>query len=186
MYPHMPRDGGFGLTPHGDRLGGFGNGTFNTPPLVEAAATGPFFHNNAFHTIEDAVNFYNSETFNNSPSGSRVRIELTPTQVLAVAAFLRVINAQEHIRSAIEKAKIAQQARGVGQEERALRIARAEIGHATRVLEAGKLHAAAIVHLKLASELLATASLVPAGPARATLINRAVNQQDVARRHLVE
>ena len=148
VYPNMPRDGGFGLTPNGDRLGGFGNGTFNTPPLIEAAATGPFFHNNAVHTIEDAVNFYNSETFNNSPSGSRVRIELTPTQVLAVAAFLRVINAQEKIRSAIEKAKMAQQARGVRQEERALSISRAEIGHAIRVLEAGKLHAAAVMHLK--------------------------------------
>ena len=58
-----------------------------------------------------------------------------------MAAFLRVINAQEHIRSALGKAKIAKQAGGAGQEERALSILRAEIGHATRVLEAGKLHA---------------------------------------------
>jgi hypothetical protein len=186
VYPNMPRDGGFGLTPNGDRQGGFGNGAFNTPPLIEAAATGPFFHNNAVHTIEDAVNFYNSETFNTSPSGSRVRIDLTPTQVLAVAAFLRVINAQENIRSAIEKAKMAKQARGVRQEERALSISRAEIGHASRVLEAGKLHASAVMQLKVASELLATASLVPSGPLRATLLNLAVHQQDVARRHLVE
>jgi hypothetical protein len=186
VYPNMPRDGGFGLTPNGDRLGGFGNGTFNTPPLIEAAATGPFFHNNAVHTLEDAVNFYNSEAFNTSPSGSRVRIDLTPTQVLAVATFLRVINAQENIRSAIEKAKMAQQARGVRQEERILSISRAEIGHAIRVLEAGKLHASAVMHLKIARALLAAASPVPSGPVRDTLINLAVKQQDIARRHLVE
>jgi cytochrome c peroxidase len=186
VYPNMPRDGGFGLTPNGDRLGGFGNGTFNTPPLIEAAATGPFFHNNAIHTIEDAVNFYNSEAFNTSPSGARVRIELTPAQVLAVAAFLRVINAQEHIRSALEKARMAKQAGGVCQEESSLRIAKAEIGHAIRVMEAGKLHASAVMHLKIARALLATMSIVPCGPIRATLITLAVHQQEVAHRHLVE
>ncbi len=56
----MPRDDGFGIP---------GDGTFNTPPLVEAADTGPFFHNNARATIEQAVAFYNSDAFNNSPSG---------------------------------------------------------------------------------------------------------------------
>ena len=37
----VPRDDGFGVP---------GDGTFNTPPLVEAADTGPFFHNNAIET----------------------------------------------------------------------------------------------------------------------------------------
>src|SRR5262249_51375718 len=39
----------------------FGNGTFNTPPLIEAPDTPPFFHNNAFISgteIEGAVFFY--------------------------------------------------------------------------------------------------------------------------------
>ena len=39
-------DDGFGIP---------GDGTFNTPPLVEAADTGPFFHNNSVSTIEGAV-----------------------------------------------------------------------------------------------------------------------------------
>src|SRR5207244_2764309 len=34
-----------------------GDGTFNIPPLVEAADTGPFFHNNASEPIEGAVAF---------------------------------------------------------------------------------------------------------------------------------
>ncbi|MEY4546015.1 MAG: hypothetical protein RL685_2210, partial [Pseudomonadota bacterium] len=64
----IPRDGGFGGGAPGapfdhDANGdgtpdSFGNGTFNTPPLIEAADTGPFFHTNAFTTIEDATRFY--------------------------------------------------------------------------------------------------------------------------------
>ena len=37
-----PRDGGFGTGPHPRNPGAFGNGTFNTPSLVESADTGPF------------------------------------------------------------------------------------------------------------------------------------------------
>src|SRR5262245_26449739 len=47
----IPRDGGFGRTPNGDGQGGFGDGTFNVPVLVEAADTGPFFHDNSIGTI---------------------------------------------------------------------------------------------------------------------------------------
>ena len=43
--------------PPDDGFGAPGNGEFNTPPLVEAADTGPFFHNNAVATIEEAVAF---------------------------------------------------------------------------------------------------------------------------------
>jgi hypothetical protein len=97
----IPRDGGFGRTPNGDGQGGFGNGTFNVPVLVEAADTGPFFHDNSIGTIEGAVEFYNSVTFNSSPAGQLVGgIRLEATEVEAVGAFLRSINALENIRSA--------------------------------------------------------------------------------------
>src|SRR5437867_4333663 len=59
----VPRDDGF-RTP--------GDGTFNVPPLVEAADTGPFFHNNAIETIEGAVGFYDGEAFNKSPASRAV------------------------------------------------------------------------------------------------------------------
>lgn len=186
VAPNMPRDGGFGITPSGDGRGGLGDGSFSTPPLVEAAATGPFFHNNAIHTIEEAVNFYTSETYNNSASGTQVRIQLTQTQVLAVAAFLRVISTQEKIRMAIGKAKLAKLESGEREADGGLGIARAEIGHAIRVLEAGKLHASATVHLKVARHLLAVASDISFGPVRNILINLAVNQLDIARGHIVE
>lgn len=93
----MPRDDGFG-TP--------GNGQFNTPSLVEAADTPPFFHNNAALTLEGAVAFYNTAAFNQSPAGrtlasldpAGVGISLDPSQVQAVSGFLRVINALENMR----------------------------------------------------------------------------------------
>src|SRR5262249_45426795 len=56
----IPRDGGFGarsdFTCGGEQPGPCptnecGNGTFNTQVVVEAADTGPFFHNNAVNTI---------------------------------------------------------------------------------------------------------------------------------------
>ena len=101
-----PPDGGFGSAPGAS---GFGNGTFNTTALVEAADTGPFFHNNAIRTIEGAVSFYNGPAFNDSPGAAGLAflagsdgpgITLDSTEVEAVAAFLRVINTLENLRSA--------------------------------------------------------------------------------------
>jgi hypothetical protein len=81
----IPRDGGFGQTLNGDGKGGRGNGTFNIPVLVEAADTPPFFHDNSVGTIEGAVEFYNSDSFNNSPGGQLAGgIKLEATEVEAV------------------------------------------------------------------------------------------------------
>ncbi|HXJ81101.1 MAG TPA: hypothetical protein VMS64_20780, partial [Candidatus Methylomirabilis sp.] len=98
--PLRPRDGGFGTDPN--PLGGFGNGTFNTPSLVEAASSPPFFHNNLTDTIEGAVAFYSTPSFNLSPAALFFLgpINLLDDQTNQVAAFLRVINALEKIRSA--------------------------------------------------------------------------------------
>src|SRR5947209_3881127 len=67
--PDQPADLTGELVPPEDGFGKPGDGTFNTPPLVEAADTGPFFHNNAIETIEGAVAFYDGDSFNNSPAG---------------------------------------------------------------------------------------------------------------------
>lgn len=98
---NIPFDGGFGggglaafnFDANGDGvLDSFGNGGFNTPPLIEAADTGPFFHTNAFETIEDAIGFYTSDAFNQSPSGAIAPISLTPTEIGNMGRFLRVLN----------------------------------------------------------------------------------------------
>ena len=99
--PDQPADLTGETIPPDDGLGVPGIGEFNTPPLVEAADTGPFFHNNSVETIEGATAFYNGDAFNGSPAGQLLvgatgsGINLEATQVVAVAAFLRAINALE-------------------------------------------------------------------------------------------
>jgi hypothetical protein len=135
-----PADGGFGAGP--GPTGGFGNGSFNTPVLVEAADTGPFFHNNSIETIEGAVDFYNSTAFNTAPGfGALIGgIKLEATEVVAVGAFLRVINVLENERSArdlIDRIKIATSG---AQAQELANLAVAEIDDAIEVLEGGGLH----------------------------------------------
>jgi hypothetical protein len=107
--PH-PRDGGFGggTTPNFDcdgdgTLDCFGDGSFNTPPLIEAADTEPFFHNNSFATIEDAVTFFTTDAFAKSPAGGGNPIPLTQTDILNIGAFLRVLNASFNAAISIQR-----------------------------------------------------------------------------------
>jgi mono/diheme cytochrome c family protein len=95
--------------------GSFGNGTFNTTPLVEAADTGPFFHTDttisgaSAHntatatTIEEAIAFYDSPAFNNSPSGLVGPINITATQIDDIGRFLRGVNAVFNVAQALKR-----------------------------------------------------------------------------------
>lgn len=151
----VPPDDGFGVP---------GDGTFNTPPLVEAADTPPFFHNNSIETLEGAVAFYNSDAFNNSPSGqllasidpNGVGIDLEATQVEAVAAFLRVVNALENIRAAVEliEGGLGERFALFGDTDEQLKIAAAEIEDAVMVLSGAGLHPAAVAQLQHARKLV--------------------------------
>lgn len=80
----------------------FGNGGFNTPPLIEAADTGPFFHNNASATLEDAIRFYQSAAFIGAPNGV-TPITFNDTEVRNVGKFLRVMNASLNDQIAIKR-----------------------------------------------------------------------------------
>jgi cytochrome c peroxidase len=103
----IPRDAGFGQAPfdaNGDgSLDSFGNGTFNTPPLVEAADTGPFFHTNGSATIEDAVAFYTTAAFASSPAGGGTAVALTAAQIGDLGRFLRAINAAFNCQLALRR-----------------------------------------------------------------------------------
>jgi cytochrome c553 len=143
----VPPDDGFGIP--GDR-------TFNTPALVEAADTPPFFHNNSVATLEAAVAFYNGDAFNNSPAGRLLAgatgggIKLDATQVQAVASFLRVINTLENIRQAGALLETARKAGGGRERGSPLRQAIAETAQAARVLVEADLHPQAVAHLERA------------------------------------
>jgi len=109
---NIPFDGGFGgpgvtsfnFDASGDGiLDSYGNGTFNTPPLIEAADTGPFFHTNAFTTIESAVTFYTTTAFSSSPAGAAGAIVLSPTDIANLGRFLRVLNAAFNCQMALAR-----------------------------------------------------------------------------------
>jgi hypothetical protein len=165
----IPVDGGAGRSERdsdgdGD-IDSFGNGQFNTPPLIEAADTGPFFHTNAFETIEDAVEFYNTSAFNQSPAGQFGQIALAPTQVANIGRFLRVINAAFNAQMAIARVEAAlaiieehvNQSRELQQE--LLRLALVEVEDALAVLGAKvALNLASQGHLASARGFLQMAS----------------------------
>jgi len=110
----FPHDGGFGTTAQTN--GTFGDGTFNAPPLIEAADTGPFFHTavtisgasahntSVATTIEEAVAFYDSPAFNNSPGGlAGGGINLTAQEIDNIGWFLRALNATFNVAQALKR-----------------------------------------------------------------------------------
>jgi len=109
---NIPFDGGFGgpgvtsfnFDASGDGiLDSYGNGSFNTPPLIEAADTGPFFHTNAFTTIESAITFYTTPAFSTSPAGAAGAIVLSATDIANLGRFLRVLNAAFNCQMAVAR-----------------------------------------------------------------------------------
>lgn len=191
--PDQPARLGAEKVPRDDGLGTPGDGTFNTPPLVEAADTGPFFHNNAIETIEGAVAFYTGRAFNSSPAGrflastdpAGVGIRLDGTQVVAIAAFLRVINALENIRQA---GGLLARGEALGFSERSeanrlLRLAAAETGDAIAVLSGGGLHPEAVADLGEARRLIEQAAGAMFG--RRGLLRDAAKAQERARARML-
>jgi hypothetical protein len=99
----IPLDGGFGAANQASPPNPIGDATFNVPPLIEAADSGPFFHTDtqvigapsentsSAQTIEQAVAFYNSNAF---------QLGFTATEIANVARFLRALNAIFNIQMA--------------------------------------------------------------------------------------
>ncbi len=173
----FPRDGGFGQDPH--PLGGFGDGRFNTVALVEAADTGPFFHNNVFADIEDAVDFYNSDEFNESPGGIFLDgISMLDEEVIQIAVFLRVLNALENIRSARD---LCERALGAAVPGRVLTVAAAETEDAIQVLVAKELHTVAVIALERALARIEEADATADPAERDVLVTTALGRLEAAR-----
>jgi mono/diheme cytochrome c family protein len=147
----FPRDGGFLAAP-ANPDGSFGDGTFNAPPLIEAADTGPFFHtattvsgasaHNAAtaDTIEQAIAFYDTPAFNNSPSGQVAPINLTAADITNIGRFLRVLNASFNVALAAKRLAAATALLNrfgnlhLELQRQLLRLAKAEADDAVRIL----------------------------------------------------
>jgi hypothetical protein len=138
LTPDLPQDDGF-LDPS---LTG-GETTFNVPPLLEAADTPPFFHNNAVDVLETAITFYTSDTFASSPAGAGAAIELSNDDIVDLGAFLRVLNAAENMRQVRKRALFVRNHRSSGNTA-LLRVAVADVEDAREVLSAKGLHPAAV------------------------------------------
>jgi hypothetical protein len=182
---NCPPDGGFGRDPLPGVPGAFGNGTFNSVSLVEAADTGPFFHNNIVDTIEEAVAFYTSDAFNNSPSGNP-NIVLSQQQIAEIAAFLRVINALDNIRSAAETVQFLQGNTSDPTAADLFVITLSELDDALGVLQApsGNLSGAATHNLATARLIVVQAKAHPPGAQQAAYLGLAVFWLDLARQAL--
>jgi hypothetical protein len=171
----LPRDGGFGQIP--TQFGSFGNTAdvpgfphfeleeFNSPPVVESADTGPFFHNHMVSDLESAVAFYGSPEFKASIAALAVPIDISADpsdpDVQAIAAFLRVLNALENIRSSIDVATRALSMTGAADRRELAGLSRAEVVDALQVLSAGSLAGStdAAIHSARARLLAAKAAL---------------------------
>jgi hypothetical protein len=152
-----PPDGGFGQELVAG-VEGFGDGTMNTPSLIEAADTAPFFHNNAARTLEDAIRFYTTRTFGDSPAGRLGGLgpfELSRKQIVAIGALLRTLNAMENVRFGNVIAKQAQGADLQSDAVQRIREVIAETQDAIEVLTRGplKLYRDAVKRLTLAARL---------------------------------
>lgn len=173
--PVLPPDNGFGAE---------GDGTFNTPPVVEAADTAPFFHNNVVGTIEAAVAFYDSEAFNNSPAGqvlaardpNGVGIALSDAEAADVAAFLRVLNALENIRVSLDLT--------ARRSDLALYQARFEVADAIEVLKGADLGQGAVAHLENARRAVILAAKRTGG-GRTVMLRHAQKHLAAARAKLI-
>ena len=94
---------------------GFGNDTFNTPPLIEAADTGPFFHNNELTVIEDVINFYACVPFEASPAflqqqarfGGNFINSLSDLDIMNIGRFLRALNVALNLDMAKQRLQAA-------------------------------------------------------------------------------
>jgi hypothetical protein len=192
VKPDLHFDGGFGTSPalcgpNGDQPC-YGDGRFNTPPLIEAADTAPFFHNNAVSTLEESIAMYNSDAFNTSPgaftsSQADRRGKLDATQVVAVASFLRAVNALENLRLSDRLDRQAQQVRNDKTARELVRLGYEENQDAIQVLKEGVLGNAwrSVQVLEQAAFFQERARIVGSPARRRALLERAIARKQEAR-----
>jgi hypothetical protein len=203
-------DGGFGLDPFDALQLGFpnsaGNGSFNTPPLIEAADTPPFFHNNDLGSgasIETAVFFYTDPfPFPTSPAAQELQARFgTPIQFstadgFAIARFLRALNAAFNMDIAKQRLRAAltlnndKSAKAREIQLRLLQLADVEIDDAIHVLQTAPnlppaptapLYPLSVDRLNLAKAEIAAAIAAPAdnrGGRISNAVSRVENGRD--------
>ncbi|MDP2307666.1 MAG: hypothetical protein Q8P18_16705 [Pseudomonadota bacterium] len=187
----FPPDASFNCADEVITSGGFGDGTFNIPPLIEAADTPPFFHNNAVETLEESVAFYGTSNFNCSPAGSLIGLVIpgglvfAPGEVDQLTAFLRALNALENIRASDTYLDDAYTERRLAYAKPKILAALADLDDGLTVLAESRIHRYdAYPELQKAIVYLKTASRVTSYQTRNVLIARAQANLDKAKGYI--
>jgi cytochrome c peroxidase len=169
----FPIDGGFGRAANGD--GTFGNRTFNAAPVVEAADTPPFFHNNLVSTLEDVVRFYIGPEFN-GPRLPAARFFFTEPQIAQLAGFMRGVNTLQNINVAKRELEeiLALRNDPRSEQDKRLQTAFEETQDAIDVLEGGGIFPIAVTHLTSARNRIAQAQLSGDSAQRRALVQQAI------------
>lgn len=175
----FPHDGGFGQAINS--VGTFGDLTFNTPPVAEAADTAPFFHNNVVSTLEGVVQFYAGPEFN-TPRAAGGRFSFTPAQVSQIANFMRGLNTLQNIGQVRRSLNgvLALAGSPQPQVQGGLQLAASNTGDAIRVLGEGGIFPLAVPRLNQAQSLIAQALAANDANTRAPFINQALAELDAA------
>jgi hypothetical protein len=194
-----PNMNGLDADPDVGQKNAFGNGTFNTPSLIEAADTGPFFHNNAFFLsseIESAVFFYiDPNGFGASMAAKDMRarfdtpIAFSNDEGNAIGRFLRALNvafnldlAQQRVNAALTLFNRFRNTR-VDLQVNLLQLADTELSDALNVLSRAPtqpFYPVTVERIGLAKSEIAAAIAAPAS-ARGGRIANALSRVENAR-----
>jgi cytochrome c peroxidase len=173
---NFPFDGGFGkAAPSPNPKVIFGNGTFNTTSVVEAADTAPFFHNNVVSTLEAAVAFYSGAEFLALPP-TVAKFDFDDTQNGQIADFLRGVNTLQNIDVAARELQelLANRNNPRSEQDQRLQTAFEETQDAIEVLSDSGLFPIAKGHLITAQQRISQAQLNTDPVQRRALVQQAL------------
>ena len=167
------------------RDGIFGNRTFNTASVVEAADTAPFFHNNVELTLKDAVAFYSGAEFLALPPAA-AKFNFTDAQNGQIADFLRGVNTLQNIDVARRELQeiLDNQNNPRTEQDKRLQTAFEETQDAIDVLtapDADGIFASAVPHLNTAQQRISQAQLNTDPAQRRALVQQAIDSLVAAR-----
>ena len=185
---------------------GFGNNTFNTPPVIEAADTLPAFHSNFFgapgapgsdlDNIEDVVRFYATAQFLQSPAAATLDAQFgaplnVAPDIANIGRFLRALNVALNLDMARQRLRASQtvleqfQDQDLAIQKQLIQLAAAEIDDALEVLQdpitPQPFYPVAVDRLNLAKSEIAMALAAATSGQRQGPLSNAISRVENAR-----
>ena len=175
----------------------FGNGTFNAPPVIEAADTLPSFHTNAFGgNIESTVSFYATTLFTDSPAARDLdqRFKFPANvgpNISQIGRFLRALNVALNLDMAKQRLRASQtilnrfRDQQVAIQKELIRLADAELVDAVTLLADPNIqqpfYPVSVDRINLARSEIATALAAANATGRQGPLSNAISRVENAR-----